>query len=85
MNTNSFENGTRPVSSASSSSNLDTQEPIENSSYNIEMQKLIPIVNKVQDICSQLGTTLQFDLPQIAVIGSQSAGKSSVLENIVGR
>jgi hypothetical protein len=25
------------------------------------------------------------DLPQIAVIGSQSSGKSSVLENIVGR
>jgi ABC-type uncharacterized transport system ATPase component len=25
------------------------------------------------------------DLPQITVIGSQSSGKSSVLENIVGR
>ena len=25
------------------------------------------------------------DLPQIAVVGSQSSGKSSVLENIVGR
>lgn len=25
------------------------------------------------------------DLPQIAVVGSQSSGKSSVLENIVGK
>jgi hypothetical protein len=27
----------------------------------------------------------EIDLPQIAVVGSQSSGKSSVLENIVGR
>lgn len=52
---------------------------------NAGMEKLIPMVNQLQDICAQMGTTLQFDLPQIAVIGSQSAGKSSVLENFVGR
>lgn len=34
--------------------------------------------------CSQAVANLQ-DLPQITVIGSQSSGKSSVLENIVGR
>ena len=34
-------------------------------------------------ICPQVQNPI--DLPQIAVVGSQSSGKSSVLENIVGR
>ncbi|RCN33354.1 dynamin family protein [Ancylostoma caninum] len=49
------------------------------------MQALIPVINRVQDAFSQLGTTVNFELPQIAVVGGQSAGKSSVLENFVGR
>lgn len=49
------------------------------------MQALIPVINRVQDAFSQLGTTVSFELPQIAVVGGQSAGKSSVLENFVGR
>lgn len=52
---------------------------------NAGMQSLIPVVNKIQDLCTQMGTGLQFDLPQIAVVGSQSTGKSSVLEGFVGR
>ncbi|KAI9440872.1 dynamin protein dnm1 [Lactarius indigo] len=44
---------------------------------------LIKLVNKLQDTFSHLGGEL--DMPQLAVVGSQSAGKSSVLENIVGR
>lgn len=52
---------------------------------NSGMQALIPIVNRLQDAFAQLGTSLNFDLPQIAVIGGQSAGKSSVLENFVGK
>ncbi|CUA69275.1 dynamin GTPase [Rhizoctonia solani] len=44
---------------------------------------LIQLVNKLQDTFANLGGEL--DMPQIAVVGSQSAGKSSVLETIVGR
>ncbi|KAJ0972605.1 hypothetical protein J5N97_020564 [Dioscorea zingiberensis] len=46
---------------------------------------VIPIVNKLQDIFSQLGSASTIDLPQVAVVGSQSSGKSSVLEALVGR
>ncbi|KAM8878712.1 dynamin-2 isoform 1-T1 [Spinachia spinachia] len=49
------------------------------------MEDLIPLINKLQDAFSTIGQTCNLDLPQIAVVGGQSAGKSSVLENFVGR
>lgn len=54
-------------------------------SGNSGMEKLILAMNKMLDVCTRTGTNIQFDFPQIAVIGCQSAGKSSVLENFVGR
>ncbi|KAK9033826.1 hypothetical protein V6N11_050010 [Hibiscus sabdariffa] len=46
---------------------------------------VIPMVNKLQDIFAQLGSQSTIELPQVAVVGSQSSGKSSVLESLVGR
>ena len=47
------------------------------------MERLIPILNKLQDVTDQC--KLAIELPQIVVVGSQSSGKSSVLESLVGR
>ncbi|KAL7396568.1 hypothetical protein ABVT39_008010 [Epinephelus coioides] len=49
------------------------------------MEELIPLVNRLQDALSSVGQNCSLHLPQIAVVGGQSAGKSSVLENFVGR
>ncbi|CAK5279321.1 unnamed protein product [Mycena citricolor] len=46
--------------------------------------EIVATINKLQDVFTTVGST-QIDLPQICVLGSQSSGKSSVLENIVGR
>ena len=48
-------------------------------------QLVIPVINKLQDIFAQLGSASTVDMPQIAVVGSQSSGKSSVLEALVGK
>lgn len=50
------------------------------------MEKLIPAMNKILDVCTEMSIGMpEFNFPQIAVVGCQSAGKSSVLENIVGK
>ncbi|KAL9005726.1 MAG: hypothetical protein Q9188_001483 [Gyalolechia gomerana] len=48
-------------------------------------EDLLATVNKLQDLVFNTIGNDSLDLPQIVVVGSQSSGKSSVLENIVGR
>ncbi|EEP76595.1 DNM1 protein [Uncinocarpus reesii 1704] len=48
-------------------------------------EDLLSTVNKLQDLVFNTIGNDSLDLPQIVVVGSQSSGKSSVLENIVGR
>ncbi|KAI6175961.1 Dynamin-1-like protein [Aphelenchoides bicaudatus] len=50
------------------------------------MESLIPVISKLQDVFATVGhRESAVQLPQIVVVGSQSAGKSSVIEGIVGR
>ncbi|EDO19037.1 hypothetical protein Kpol_2002p110 [Vanderwaltozyma polyspora DSM 70294] len=48
------------------------------------LEDLIPTVNKLQDVMYESGIDT-LDLPVLAVIGSQSSGKSSILETLVGK
>ncbi|WVZ08236.1 hypothetical protein V8G54_021582, partial [Vigna mungo] len=46
---------------------------------------VISLVNWLMDILSRVGSHSSIHLPQVAVVGSQSSGKSSVLEALIGR
>jgi dynamin 1-like protein len=49
------------------------------------MDNLINIINKLQEVLTSSGLDSKIQLPQIVVVGSQSSGKSSILESIVGK
>ncbi|EDQ84781.1 uncharacterized protein MONBRDRAFT_34545 [Monosiga brevicollis MX1] len=65
------------------------------------MDRLIPTINKLQDVLNIVGENSEIQLPQIVVVGAQasspadhpalrmsheqSSGKSSILENVVGK
>ena len=55
------------------------------STENEGMRDVIHTINQLQDVFTTTGVSIGLDLPQIAVVGGQSAGKSSVLENFVGK
>ncbi|KAJ8358146.1 hypothetical protein AAFF_G00030050 [Aldrovandia affinis] len=43
------------------------------------MEALIPVINKLQDVFNTAGTDI-IQLPQIAVVGTQSSGRARVGE-----
>jgi vacuolar protein sorting-associated protein 1 len=47
-----------------------------------EALRLVACINSIQELCIDMPYLLE--LPQIIVVGGQSSGKSSVLENIIG-
>ncbi|CRG97382.1 dynamin-like protein, putative [Plasmodium gallinaceum] len=48
------------------------------------MDKLVPVVNKLQNVLSSFISSEALSLPHIAVVGAQSVGKTSLLESLVG-
>ena len=49
------------------------------------MEALVPIVIRLQEAFTSIGTKSNIELPRLVSLGAQSAGKSSVIESIVGR
>ena len=63
-----------------------TYSNLQKYNFTMTMESLIPVVNQIQEVASRLDVSSStLDLPQIAVVGSQSVGKTSVLESLVGR
>jgi replication fork clamp-binding protein CrfC len=49
------------------------------------MDKLIPLINRIQNALGKFENYEGISFPRLVVVGSQSSGKSSVLESIVGK
>ncbi|GAA6051379.1 hypothetical protein NBRC10513_000363 [Rhodotorula toruloides] len=53
---------------------------ISASAYSVKRRQLVSLVDQLRSA----GASTEIDLPRIAVIGNQSAGKSSLVEAISG-
>lgn len=49
------------------------------------MNSLISLINKLQEILAVSQLKFKINLPQIVCVGSQSSGKTSIIESIVGK
>jgi ABC-type branched-subunit amino acid transport system ATPase component len=61
-------------------SKKEAEESSEGGLLWLQLRKFVNLVDELRD----LGLQEHINLPRIAVLGTQSAGKSSVLESIVG-
>ena len=52
---------------------------------NMNLKLLIPLMNELQNTFSQMDSSNQIEFPKVVAVGSMNAGKSSVLENFVGK
>ncbi|KZV84495.1 P-loop containing nucleoside triphosphate hydrolase protein [Exidia glandulosa HHB12029] len=64
----------------SDSNTVPAMNSLTDGKYTDTRRKMLDLVNRLQSN----GASLDLDLPQIAVIGNQSAGKSSLIESISG-
>jgi hypothetical protein len=83
IGSNSSNNSNNMNYTASGTLSATSPEQLNIISSPATMQDLIPAVNKLMDVFQTIHYGEGLDLPQIVVVGSQSSGKSSVLENIV--
>ncbi|KAG8714550.1 hypothetical protein FRC08_011771 [Ceratobasidium sp. 394] len=77
MSNSSFSSAT---SVSDDNQNVDSGVGISASSYGTKQRKLLDLINRLHNT----GIQSDIDLPQICVVGSQSAGKSSLIESISG-